>query len=110
MMFTEDEYDQFLDYVDPDDIKILWEIRPNDDAFRKLCDLHDESKCVLDFCGRQEFSEAVANRLAIFVRDLEDFLAEYQEQTEVNAEIIERLTTILGKVPESLLALSFEQD
>lgn len=109
-MFTEDEYDKFLDDVDPDDIQILWEIRPNDAAFRKLCDLHDESKHVLDFCGRQVFSQNVANRLAVFVRDLEEFLADYQEQTEVNTEIIERLEIILGKVPKSLLELSYEQN
>lgn len=52
-MFTEKDYDDFLDEVDPDDIKRLLELGSNQYATGKLMNLHEEAKCVLDYFGRQ---------------------------------------------------------
>lgn len=107
-MITEQEYDAFLDEVDPDDIKELWEMGSNPDAFNKLCDLHTESKEVLDYFGRHTFSEEVAKRLAKFILELEEFKEEYEDQNEYNPDIVEAIEVFLNKAPNGLIELSLE--
>ena len=109
MTFTEEEYDRFIDSVDPDDIKELWQMGANPDTFNELCDLHTESKAVLDYFGVNAFSEEVAKRLAKFILDLEEFKVEYGERSEYNPKIIEAIEVFLDKAPHSLRELAYDQ-
>jgi Tat protein secretion system quality control protein TatD with DNase activity len=109
-MITEQEYEDFLDEVDPDDIKVLWEMGSNPETFNKLCDLHTESKEVLDYFGRHPFSEEVANRLAKFILELEEFKDEYEDRNEYNPKIVDAIDAFLDKVPNSLRELAYEQE
>ncbi|TNC79260.1 MAG: hypothetical protein C9356_20220 [Oleiphilus sp.] len=107
-MITEQEYHAFLDMVDPDDIKKLWEMGSNPDSFSRLCDLHSQSKEVLDYFGRHEFSEEVANQLAKFILELQDFKDDYEDRDEYNPNIVESIEVFLSKVPISLIDLSLD--
>lgn len=109
-MFTEEEYEEFIGKVDPDDIKELWQMGSNPDSNNELYKLHDESKVVLDYFGYKEFSDEVAKRLAKFILDLEEFNTEYQERNEYNPKIVEAIDVFLDKAPHSLRELAYEHE
>lgn len=108
-MITEAQYYQFIDAVDPDEIKRLWEMPSNPDSFNELCDLHTESKQVLDYFGSPEYSEDSANKLALFILHLEEFKDDYETRGEYNPEIVEVIDEFLDKAPAELRELAYNQ-
>lgn len=109
-MITEAQYYQFIQAVDPDDIKALWEMPSNPDSFKELTDLHTESKEVLDYFGIPEFSEDSANKLALFMLHLEEFKEEYENRGEYNPNIVEAIDEFLEKAPYELMELAYNQE
>lgn len=108
MKFTEDEYDDFLDEVDPDDIKALWDLTSDHQVLQELFQLHTESKEVLDYFGRPPLDERIADRLARFINKMRDFQENYESRLETNSNMIERIDKFMNFVPASLLELADE--
>jgi len=108
MKLTEDEYDDFLDEVDPDDIKMLWDLTNDNNVLHELFELHAEAKEVLDYFGRHPLDERIATRLARFVNRMQDFQDSYESRLETNSKMIKRLDIFMKAVPQGLKEMAAE--
>lgn len=102
LKITEAEYDAFLDSVDPDDIKELWDLTCDRETTQALFQLHDQAKDCLEYFGRKEFTHETIDQLARFINNLRDFQDTYEDRLETNQTLLNKLNAFLEKVPESL--------
>ena len=97
----EQDYDTFLDDVDPDDIKILSELTDDVGLKEAFWELYQQSKDVLDYFGRHDFSSEIKQSLCSLIYNMQAISDEYEERLENNDELTERLEEFLAKVPGS---------
>ncbi len=105
----EDDYHSLLDDVDPDDIKILGELTADVGLQEAFWDLYQNSKDVLDFFGRHEFSDEIKHGLCSLIYHLEMIKDEYEERLEKNTDLVDKLETLLFKVPDSFFELIHDE-
>ncbi len=97
----EQVYDDFLDTVDPDDIKELEDLTDDMGLKESFWDLYQHSKNVLDYFGRSEFTDEMALGIYSLIYHLESIRDDYEERLEKNDELVRKLDNFLCKVPES---------